>query len=320
MGKPLISFIITYYDMPVSMLCECIDSILALSLHSYERELIVIDDGSRNSPINKLIKYGDDIIYIRQSHKGLSEARNAGIQISTATYIQFIDGDDRLLQLPYEHCIDIIRKTSSEMVVFDFTNKEASSPIQYKDGKPQSGSHLMRQQNIHGTACGYLFRRSILGDLRFTPGIFHEDEEFTPLLLLRAEKVIVTNAQPYLYQLRPDSITTDCHIRKKIRRLEDFKGIILRLNIQADRLPIDDRSALQRRIAQLSMDYLYNIIRLTNSRHYLERKIEELRHAGLYPLPPQNYTNKYVWFRKMVNTHAGRSILIRLIPLLSKER
>jgi len=102
--------------------------------------------------------------------------------------------------------------------------------------------------------------------------------------------------------------------------LEDVKSIIMRLSVQADRLPIDDRSALQRRVAQLTMDYLYQIIRLKSPRHYIERKIEELRQAGLYPLPNQDYTSKYVWFRRLISTQAGRSVLTHLIPLLSKER
>ena len=37
MEKPLISFILTYYNLPVNMLCQCIDSILALSLTPEEK-------------------------------------------------------------------------------------------------------------------------------------------------------------------------------------------------------------------------------------------------------------------------------------------
>ena len=63
-SKPLVSFILTYYNLPVPMLCECIDSILALSLQPTEREIIVIDDGSDTSPMNGLMHYGDDIVYM----------------------------------------------------------------------------------------------------------------------------------------------------------------------------------------------------------------------------------------------------------------
>ena len=77
MEKPLISFILTYYNLPVNMLCQCIDSIMALSLTPEEREIIVVDDGSKDSPVNSLMKYGDDITYIRQRNQGLSEARGS---------------------------------------------------------------------------------------------------------------------------------------------------------------------------------------------------------------------------------------------------
>ena len=80
--KPLVSFILTYYNQPVQMLCECIDSILALSLRSFEREIIIIDDGSRVSPMNGLMQYGDEIIYVRQKNGGLSVARNKGIEMA----------------------------------------------------------------------------------------------------------------------------------------------------------------------------------------------------------------------------------------------
>lgn len=318
MEKPLVSFILTYYDLPVKMLGECIDSILALSLRNCEREIIVVDDGSEKSPINDLAKYGDDIIYMRQRNQGLSGARNTGIQMAKGEYLQFIDCDDQFLQAPYEHCIDLIRFNRPEMVIFDFTHTGHTDKT-YQDSEIQSGSDYMHNNNIRGTACGYLFKHAILGDLRFTLGIVHEDEEFTPRLLLRANRVIVTNAKAYLYRRRPNSIITDSHIRKRLRRLRDSKGVISRLNILSDRLPINDKAAMQRRIAQLTMDYLYNVIRQTRSRHYLDRKIEELRREGLFPLPDRDYTAKYTWFRKMTNSQMGLSILTHLIPLTEKE-
>ena len=75
-GKPLVSFILTYYNQPVQMLCECINSILALSLQPNEREIIVVDDGSNVSPMNGLMQYGDELVYVRQKNSGLSMARN----------------------------------------------------------------------------------------------------------------------------------------------------------------------------------------------------------------------------------------------------
>ena len=317
MEKPIISFIVSYYNLPIEMLCSCIDSILAMQLQPHEREIIIVDDGSEESPVNQLMKYGDEITYIRQRNQGLSEARNTGLQMSTGEYLQFVDADDHLIKDAYEHCLQIAKSQSPEMVVFDFTD----SPLQkhdFEDQPSQSGSHYMRHNNIHGTAWGYMFHRSILGDLRFTPGIFHEDEEFTPMLMLRAERLIATSAKAYFYQQRADSITANPDNQQK--RLNDFKAILNRMHIAADRMPIDDKTALQRRVAQLTMDYIYQVIRLTKSGKELESEISELTSKGLFPLPAQNYTTKYTWFRRLVATSLGRAMLLRIIPLTGKER
>jgi glycosyltransferase involved in cell wall biosynthesis len=319
MEKPLISFILTYYNLPISMLCDCIDSIMALSLTTVEREIIVVDDGSENSPVNSLMKYGDDITYIRQRNQGLSEARNRGIQMAAGLYLQFVDGDDLLNKDAYEHCLQIARTQKPEIVVFDFSSTSTTT-LDYKDQPSQSGSHYMRHNNIHGMACGYMFQRSMLGDLRFTPGIYHEDEEFTSMLLLRAESVIVTSAQAYCYQQRPDSITNASDTNNQQKRLNDFKDILHRLHIAADRMPIDDKTALQRRVAQLTMDYIYQVVRLTQSRQQLESEIQDLTRLSLFPLPNQTYTTKYTWFRRLSTTSFGRTLLMRIIPLTHKER
>ena len=318
--QPLVTFVVCYYDLPMQMLCQCVDSILALSLQREEREIIVVDDGSDISPTNALMQYGEDIIYVRQKHSGLSAARNMGINMARGRYLQFVDGDDRLMTEPYNHCLDILRShEDADMVVFDFTSSTDVSTT-YTDGPVLSGTDFMRHHNIHGSACLYLFRQKTLSELRFTPGIFHEDEEFTPQLLLRAEHVYPTNAQAYYYCLRPNSITSTTDEQKVQKRLDDLHAITHRLYLLADRLPLNDRLALRRRVAQLTMDYLYQIIMQTRSAQQLDTRIAMLRSEGLFPLPDEDYSQKYVWFRRMTSTALGRALLLHSLPLLRKER
>ena len=318
--QPLVTFVVCYYDLPMQMLCQCVDSILALSLQREEREIIVVDDGSDISPTNALMQYGDDIIYVRQKHSGLSAARNMGINMARGRYLQFVDGDDRLMTEPYNHCLDILRShEDADMVVFDFTSSTDVSTT-YTDGPVLSGTDFMRHHNIHGSACLYLFRQKTLSELRFTPGIFHEDEEFTPQLLLRAEHVYPTDAHAYYYCLRPNSITSTTDEQKVQKRLDDLHAITHRLYLMADRLPLNDRLALRRRVAQLTMDYLYQIIMQTRSAQQLDTRIAMLRNEGLFPLPDEDYSQKYVWFRRMTSTALGRTLLLHSLPLLRKER
>ena len=320
-AKPLVSFIIPVYNVPVSMLRECLESIMTLSLRPFEREIIIVDDGSETSPLADLGPLADDVLYIRQHNSGVSVARNVGLRMATGRFIQFIDGDDLLLQTPYEHVLDLLRyQPHCDMVLFDFA-KTRSVAMLYDDTDPMPGSELLRQENIHGSVWGYAFSRSILGSLRFTPGVsYGEDEEFTPQLLLRAESAIRTTAQAYYYRKRTTSTTGTVSTRSNLRRLEDTKGVIMRMKKLADRMPTADRVAIQRRTAQLTMDYIYNIIVMTRSSHYLERKIGELSKAGLFPLPDRNYTTKYTWFRRMTNSRVGRAVLLRSLPLMERER
>lgn len=320
-ASPLVSFIITHYNLPIPMLCHCLDSILAISLQPSEREVIVIDDGSDISPLDQLKKYANDIIYFRQPNAGLGEARNRGIQTAKGEYLQFIDGDDYLLKTPYEHCIDIVRHQKPDVIMFDFTDKDNKDTFSsFNTSYFKSGTEYLSHHNLQATACCYLFKHSIIGGLRFAPGIYHEDEEFTPQLLLRAETICSTDAQAYFYRQRPHSITTEANKRHIIKRLNDSLLVIKKLDRIADTLPSNERMALSRRIAQLTMDYIYNIIMLTRSRHYLDRKLAILRRHGLFPLPERNYTIKYMCFRRLANNSMGLTLLTKLLPLTNKER
>lgn len=309
-SQPLISFIVCAYNLPLEMLQQCLQSILSLSLSQDEREIIVVDDGSEVSPLNDMLEMRDEIIYIRQCNQGLSVARNRGLQCASGRFIQFVDGDDYLIQAPYEHCLDIVRyQANADMVMFCETDRDVSD-IPFSFNGPIAGVAYMHQNNLRGSACGYIFRRDIVGTLRFMPGILHEDEDFTPQLLLRAEHVYATRSKAYFYRKRSGSIMNRVDLRHTAKRLTDIRDIILHLHDIAQHAPEIDRVALNRRVAQLSMDYLFNTIQLTHSHHQLMEAIDALRQHGLFPLPDKDYTKKYAAFRRLVNTRIGRRLLL----------
>ena len=309
MPKPLVSFIVTTYNLPVTLLDECLNSILSLSLSEEEREIILIDDGSERSPIDFLSKR-DNLIYIRQANQGLSVARNNGLQWAKGEYIQFVDGDDYLVTAPYEHCLDFVRYDQPDMVLFHMTASNCADTA-FSAPQPVSGCEYMTEKNIRAAAWGYIFRKDVLGDLKFTSGIYHEDEEFTPQLLLRSKRVFDTNAPAYYYRQRKGSITHSTDTKIIDKRLEDILQVIVRLKCLVSQSPVESKIALERRVAQLTMDYLYQIIVQTQSRQRLDAAIDILQEMELYPLPDRQYTRKYTLFRKLISSHWGRQLLVR---------
>lgn len=311
--QPLISFIIPCYNLPPDMVTECITSILNLSLSPDEREIIVIDDGSEKLLINDIYPLADKINYVRQTNKGLSESRNVGINMSNGRYIQFVDGDDRLIVEGYERCIDIVRNYTPDMVMFDFADNDNKRNNVYVVPECVCGSDFMLKNSLRAAAWGYVFNRNILHGLRFTAGIYHEDEEFTPLLMLKAERIFNTKAIAYYYRKRPDSImnTVDEGVIQK--RLDDMEYVIYSLQDKCGFMSLTEKKALERRTAQLTVAYIYQIIKLTHSSSHLEERLRKLESRGLFPLPDNKYNMKYSLFRMLSGNRILRNILLLTI-------
>ncbi len=315
--SPLISFIITCYNTPIQMLKECIDSVLALPLHDAEREIIVVDDGSASSSASHLEAYKDRISYVYKENGGASTARNMGMEMAKGEYVQLIDGDDKLTKDTYEHCIDIIRQQGVDAVLFDFSQTNNHN-TRFSDSPIMTGAEYMANHNLLGTIWSMVFRRSILGNLRFTPGIVCvEDEEFKPLLVVRARTLVHTDAQAYFYRENTDSTSHQLSMDRVMQRIYDMEHIAVHLNAVAQKQPVAERTALNRRVAQLTMDHLYNVITLTQSKKQLFEAVERLRSNGLFPLPKKDYTLKYKWFHRLSNSPLGLHLLY-FIALHSK--
>lgn len=291
------------------MVRECITSILGLSLSPDEREIIVIDDGSDSPLIDSLGGLAGHIIYIRQDNSGLSASRNNGIAASTGRYIQFVDGDDRLIKDGYERCLDIVRAENPDIVLFNNTadRRRLCAP---KVTECVSGTHFMLYNSLHAAAWGYIFKRDILGSLRFTTGIYHEDEEFTPLLMLRAGRLYDTKLTAYYYRQRHGSIMNAVSENVIKKRIDDMEYVIRSLKDKSTAIGPPGKDALERRIAQLTVAYIYQIIKLTHSASQLEERLDWLREHGFFPLPDNRYNWKYTLFRTLSGNKVSRKLLL----------
>ena len=93
---PLLSVIVPVYNVE-KYLSRCIDSILSQTFTDFE--LILVDDGSPDncgSICDEYAKKDKRIIVIHQQNRGVSSARNKGLDIARGEYVTFVDSDDQI--------------------------------------------------------------------------------------------------------------------------------------------------------------------------------------------------------------------------------
>lgn len=277
------------------MLRECISSIFALSLTDDEREVIIVDDGSKVPFDEALQSFKDKIKLVRQENQGLSAARNTGIAVATGDYIQFVDSDDALIPEVYEKVIRRVRERQMDMLMFRFTYGSAKAKDK-KLSRCYEGYQFLLRKNLRAAACCYIFRKDALGNLRFQPGIYHEDALFTPQLLMRVGSLYVLKEKAYFYRQGEGTIMSNRDEQHIQKRLDDSLFVLLELQKQADALVGDRRKAMQRCIDQQTMCYIYTMLTLRMSVKELRQRLAVLKESRLYPLPLKRYTWKYLSF------------------------
>ena len=118
--QPEISIIVPVYKTE-RFLSACISSILAQTFTDFE--LILVDDGSPDSCpalCDAAAAKDSRIRVIHQKNRGLSVARNAGLDAAEGEWIAFVDSDDMLLPQALEKAHSTAEKTGADVVLYGF--------------------------------------------------------------------------------------------------------------------------------------------------------------------------------------------------------
>ena len=205
---PKISFIVPVYNT-APYLSRCLDSLLNQSVS--EIEILAIDDGSKDSSPEILSQFQKDfpekIFVYRKENGGLSDARNFGLDRARGDYIAFVDSDDFLSSDYAEKMLQKAETEDLDMVLCDFYYYYDSGEKIYSSVEKNLSDDPRRKALLSAPmACLRLFRRELFRDVRFQKGIFYEDLELTPGLVLKTEKIGFLSEALYFYYQRSASI------------------------------------------------------------------------------------------------------------------
>lgn len=268
-----LSIIIPCYNTEIKTLARCLDSLSFLPT-VIDSEVIVVDDGSTRSDIIGYINKRNEshVRAIRQENMGCGGARNTGIESSTGDYITFVDSDDYVQYGPFVEIIKILLKKKPDIL--------CQGAKQCYEG---SATKYMMEHDIIPSSWSYFIKRKTLGNLRYTPNIYHEDEEFsTKLHLLRAH-LITLNYTSYIYCFEKDSIINSRSIKKIRKRYSDL--ILILSRFQTLNTPAPHKAALIRRMHILAMCYVVTLMRDADNLFIIKNCLTDLKTIRLYPLP-----------------------------------
>lgn len=229
----LVSVIVPIYNVE-SYLERCVESILQ---QTYKHiEIILVDDGSPDRCGSMCEDYAQKDNRIKVLHKkngGLSDARNAGLEMAKGKYVLFVDSDDLIKKELVESCVQTAEKNSSDIVIFDFNRVEENEEIVTTMEIEKSGTYTLESEPriLFGSpsAVNKLFRRDLFikTGIRFPVGKYYEDLGTIPKLLLLADKIDYIKKSYYDYMIRSGSIMTAAKFEKNYEdRTEMLNGIL----------------------------------------------------------------------------------------------
>ena len=203
-AAPLISIIVPIYNVE-AYLRECLNSVIAQTYGNWE--CILVDDASTDSSASIAAEFCEADSRFRllrhAENRGLSEARNSGLDSARGELIVFIDSDDyvgpEMLALGVENLADGV-----DIVGFGFEEGDAS--VGFTTGREALARVLFQTGFLNSSVCGKIFRRHIFDSLRFTPRLAYEDLDLIDRIFLRADKVCVVRRRMYYYRMRGGSI------------------------------------------------------------------------------------------------------------------
>ena len=225
--RPKVSIIIPVYHCE-EYLPACIASLRAQSMT--EMEYIFVNDKSPDKSLSILRAAEREDPRIRvvdfEENRGVSAARNAGLELAQGEYVGFCDSDDWAEVGMYEALYRAAKEKDADVafcrVFKDRGEKSENVPLGFADGTRFDKDAIRRtlipamlsketdsdELPLSGYTPRNLFKRSVVEGLRFRPDIrYAEDLLFIVEAMLRADAAVAVDKAYYHYRFHAGSVT-----------------------------------------------------------------------------------------------------------------
>ncbi|QUJ76006.1 glycosyltransferase [Sulfitobacter albidus] len=203
LGQPLISVIVPIYNV-AEHVAACVQSLRDQTWQSFE--VIMVDDGSTDGSGELAARAAEDdprFRLIRQQNRGLSGARNTGLEAVAGEFIAFVDSDDRVMPDYLMRLWHALQEVGGDWVACAVQSNFADGT-----GHAHSAIHGASDLTQHITARRYafaewsdvikhfpsawnkLYRRSLIDGLRFDEGTWFEDHGFFHRAAARTDHIV----------------------------------------------------------------------------------------------------------------------------------
>lgn len=220
----LITVVIPVYNVE-AFLEKCLDSVIQQTYKNLE--IILVDDGSTDCSGKMCDEYAEKdsrIKVVHQKNKGLSGARNAGIEISKGEYITFIDSDDfvseefisYLYNLAVRKYADVSICSSIKFYEENETGLGHTVVEERVYNAQQALEDMLYRKNVTAYACGKLYRTTLFNEIRYPEKQLFEDLNTTYKIFDLAKVITWSSKKLYYYRQRNNSIVNSKFNKKKL--------------------------------------------------------------------------------------------------------
>lgn len=243
--QTVLSLIIPTYNCE-EYLRETVDSVFSQMPDNCE--LILVDDGSTDSTPEILRAFEGKHERLRiafREHGGVSETRNAGIDMARGGWISFMDCDDCLKAGFFMSAMPLL-EYRADLYIFSFERvdmlpgitengeqgiEEVVTPLMldkriYDTASDFADEYIRKRHLLVYSACNKIYRKSLLDEygIRFAEGMsFGEDRLFNYDYLMRAGKIVTSGIRMFRYMQRnPESASR--------RSFPDYFDTIMKLH------------------------------------------------------------------------------------------